>query len=113
MKLVRTYKDEQRVYFLTEYVNGADLFDVIRDIGLLNNDEARFYTACMLNIIMYLHEREIMYRDLKPENVMVGPDGYPKLIDFGTALICKDRTYTVVGTPHYMAPEVITGKGYE
>jgi cGMP-dependent protein kinase len=113
MKLIRTYKDEKRLYFLTEYVSGQDLFDVIRDIGLLKDEEAKFYTACLLTTIEYLHDRDIIYRDLKPENVMVGADGYPKLIDFGSAVICKDRTYTVVGTPHYMAPEMITGKGYE
>jgi len=83
MKLIRTYKDEKRVYFLTEFVNGIDLFDAIREIGLLKNEQAKFYAACLLNTIEYLHERDIMYRDLKPENVIIGQDGYPKLIDLG------------------------------
>ena len=72
MKLIRTYKDEKRIYFLTEFVNGIDLFDAIREIGLLNNEQAKFYAACLLNTIEYLHERDIMYRDLKPENVIIG-----------------------------------------
>mmetsp|Transcript_3225 Transcript_3225/g.2968 ORF Transcript_3225/g.2968 Transcript_3225/m.2968 type:complete len:145 (+) Transcript_3225:1-435(+) len=59
-----------------------------------------------------MHERDIVYRDLKPENIMIDEEGYPKLIDFGTAKIIQGRTYTIVGTPHYMAPEVILGKGY-
>lgn len=60
--------------------------------------------------------KNIIYRDLKPENVMVENDGYLKLIDMGTAKqLTQDkgfRTFTIIGTPHYMAPEVMKGKGY-
>jgi len=112
MKLVKTYKDDDRLYFLTEYIRGIELFDAIREIGLLNRYQAQFYTASMIMAMSYLHERNIVYRDLKPENIMVDEDGYIKVIDFGTAKIIEDRTYTIVGTPHYMAPEVVVGKGY-
>ena len=71
MKLVKTFKDEKRVYFLTEFVNGQDLFDVIRVLGLLKDADCKFYTACLLLILEHLHENSIVYRDLKPENVMV------------------------------------------
>ena len=112
LKLVRTFKDQRRIYFLTEFVRGLDLFDVLRQLNLVSDRDAKFYTACMILMFEHLHERDIIYRDLKPENVMVDDDGYPKLIDFGIAKIVQGRTYTVVGTPHYMAPEVIIGKGY-
>lgn len=112
LKLVRTFKDQKRIYFLTEFVRGLDLFDVLRQLNLVSDRDAKFYTACMILMFEHLHERDIIYRDLKPENVMVDDEGYPKLIDFGIAKIVQGRTYTVVGTPHYMAPEVIIGKGY-
>ncbi|OMJ89254.1 hypothetical protein SteCoe_8642 [Stentor coeruleus] len=112
LKLIKTFKDEKRVYFLLEYVRGEDLFDVIRDIGLLCDEDTKFYACCLLIILHHLHERDIVYRDLKPENVMVDEEGYLKLIDFGTSKIINGRTYTMIGTPHYMAPEIILGKGY-
>ena len=112
MKLVKTFKDPQRIYFLMEYIHGIDLFDAIREIGVVDNEQAKFFMGCLTLAIEHLAEKKIVHRDLKPENVMVDVDGYAKLIDFGTAKIMKSRTYTIVGTPHYMAPEVIRGKGY-
>ena len=111
-KLVKTYKDAKRVYFLLEYVHGLELSVVLRHVGLLSNADSQFYIASILHVLQYLHERDILYRDMKPENVMVDSNGYIKLIDFGTSKIVQGRTYTLVGTPHYMAPEVIVGKGY-
>ena len=113
VKLVKTLKDERFIYFLMELVKGKELFDVIRDIGLLNKEQTQFYGGCMLIAIEYLHERKFIYRDLKPENIMVTYDtGYIKIIDFGTSKKIIDRTSTIIGTPHYMAPEVILGEGY-
>ena len=107
-----SYKDDMKLYFLMEYVNGVDLFTAIRDIGLLSESDAQFYIGCLVLVLEHMHERDVLYRDLKPENVMLDEQGYPKLVDFGSAKWTTDRTYTVAGTPHYMAPEVISGKGY-
>lgn len=112
VKLVKTFKDDDRVYFLLEFVYGMDLFDVIRKMGLLNDQSTKFYIASLLLILEHLHERDVIYRDLKPENVMVDDEGYLRLIDFGTAAIVHGRAFTILGTPHYMAPEIISGKGY-
>lgn len=118
MKFVRSFRDDRCVYFLLEFIEGLELFDVIRQIGLLSTADSHFYIASMLLTIEYLHSNSIIYRDLKPENVMVDHAGYVKLIDMGTAKIMQSkvgslsRTFTIIGTPHYMAPEVISGKGY-
>ena len=69
----------------------------------------------MILAIEYLHSLQIIYRDIKPENIMVDGDGYTKLIDMGTAKrlsLESNRTFTIIGTPHYLAPEIIQGRGY-
>eukprot|EP00919_Chromeraceae_sp_WS-2016_P066271 GHVR01156813.1.p1 GENE.GHVR01156813.1~~GHVR01156813.1.p1 ORF type:complete len:331 (-),score=72.35 GHVR01156813.1:208-1200(-) len=112
IKLVRTFKDSSYVYFLTELVTGGELYEMIRNLGLLSLTQAKFFLGGMILAIEYLHSRGIAYRDLKPENVLLDHQGFVKLIDFGCAKKFTGRTYTLVGTPHYMAPEMILGKGY-
>ena len=113
VKLVKTLKDEKYIYFLMNYIKGKELFDIIRDIGLLNKFQTLFYGASIMLAVRYLHQRKFVFRDIKPENVMVCENGYIKIIDFGTAKAIEDgKTKTTLGTPHYMAPEMILGKGY-
>ena len=112
LKLVKNYEDTNNIYLLTEYVRGLDLFDLMRILNSITENDSKFYVACIILILEYLHERKIIYRDLKPENVRIDEDGYPKLIDFGTSKAISGRTYTIIGTPHYMAPEIILGQGY-
>lgn len=71
VKLVKTLKDNKYIFFLMEYIKGKELFDVIRDIGLLSKYQTQFYSCSLMLAIEYLHERSCVYRDIKPENVMV------------------------------------------
>jgi protein kinase A len=60
-----------------------------------------------------MHSRSIIYRDLKPENVMIDRDGYPVIVDLGFAKVVETKTYTLCGTPEYLAPEIILSKGHD
>jgi len=112
IKLVKYLKDENHIYILMEYLIGKELFYVIRDIGLLNKQQTQFYIASIMIAINDLHKKKFIYRDLKPENLIVLKNGYIKLIDFKTVKKLIDRTSTIIGTPQYMSPEVILGENY-
>jgi cGMP-dependent protein kinase len=116
MHLVKTFETKDSVYMLTELITGGELHAAIRTIPtVLSRAQCQFYGGSVVLVLEELHERNIVYRDLKPENVMLDAQGYLKLIDFGIAKKLeegKTRTFTMIGTPHYMAPEVMRGHGY-
>lgn len=70
VKLVKTLKDSQHIYFLMEHIRGKELFDTIREIGILNKYQTQFYGASMMLAVEYLHEKKFIYRDIKPENIL-------------------------------------------
>lgn len=99
LNLLTAFRDNHRIYLITEFIRGLDLFDTLRKLDIPSDKDTQFYISSLILALEYLHERNIVHRDLKPENVMIDEEGYPKLIDFGTATIIKGRTYTHVGTP--------------
>lgn len=101
-----THKDRKFLYLLFEYVPGGELFTRLRQKGRFETKTAVFYSCEIVCALEYLHSKSIVYRDLKPENILLGKDGHIKLTDMGFAKKCHDKTFTLCGTPEYLAPEV-------
>ena len=112
--LVSAFQDKDYVYMLMGLVQGGELYSVMhtRKSDHLPEEKARFYIAGIAEGLAYMHRRGYVYRDLKPENVMIDDEGYPVIVDFGFAKYVTSMTYTLCGTPLYLAPEVILSRGH-
>jgi protein kinase X len=97
---------------LLEYVCGGELFSVLRQFNKFDSKMAVFYAAEIVTALDYLHSHQIVYRDLKPENILLDAEGHLKLTDFGFAKKVTNKTFTLCGTPEYLAPEIIQAKGH-
>ena len=113
LKLHNTYQDSRYLYFLVELIRGGELFTLLRDLIALSEKMARFYAAGVIQGFEHMHGKNICYRDLKPENLLLNKDGYIKIVDLGLAKVVPDRTWTLCGTPEYLAPEVILNRGHD
>uniref|UniRef100_A0A0G4FDF9 Protein kinase domain-containing protein n=1 Tax=Chromera velia CCMP2878 TaxID=1169474 RepID=A0A0G4FDF9_9ALVE len=111
-KIGGSFQDQRYVYLIMEYVPGGELFTHLRRQGRFEDDVVRFYAGQVACIFEYLHKKNLIYRDLKPENILLDAKGYVKLTDFGFAKHVEYRTYTLCGTPEYIAPEVLLNKGH-
>ena len=110
------FQDSQNLYLLTEFMQGGELFFHLYREKRFNDDKAKFYLVEIILAIEFLHKKKMMYRDLKPENVLIDKNGHIKLTDFGLSKILskdKEKTYTICGTPQYLAPEILTCDGYD
>ncbi|XP_075462627.1 cGMP-dependent protein kinase 2 isoform X1 [Ascaphus truei] len=114
VKLYRTFKDNKYVYMLLEACLGGELWSILRDRGSFDEPTAKFCIGCVTEAFEYLHQIGVMYRDLKPENLLLDSEGYVKLVDFGFAkkILSGQKTWTFCGTPEYVAPEVILNRGH-
>ncbi|KAF6737454.1 cGMP-dependent protein kinase 2 [Oryzias melastigma] len=115
IRLFRTFRDSKYVYMLLEVCLGGELWTVLRDMSCFEEPTARFCIGCVLEAFDYLHSLGIVYRDLKPENLLLDAEGYVKMADFGFAkqIGIGRKTWTFCGTPEYVAPEVIMNKGHD
>ncbi|KAI8334743.1 kinase-like domain-containing protein [Chlamydoabsidia padenii] len=107
-----TFQDDVFLYMVMDYVPGGELFSVLRRSKRFPDHVAKFYAAEVILAIEYLHAKDIVYRDLKPENLLLDAHGHVKITDFGFAKHVPDVTWTLCGTPDYLAPEIIQSKGY-
>eukprot|EP00164_Ancoracysta_twista_P004427 GFYU01005975.1.p1 GENE.GFYU01005975.1~~GFYU01005975.1.p1 ORF type:complete len:352 (+),score=116.26 GFYU01005975.1:202-1257(+) len=106
------FQTEDKLYLIIDYVSGGELFFHLRRAGKFPLARAKFYVAQILLAIAHLHEADIIYRDLKPENLLIDNEGHAKVTDFGFAKMVEDRTFTLCGTPEYLAPEILENKGH-
>lgn len=102
-----SFQDDTFIYFLFEYICGGELFTLLRQQIKFEGEVIKFYSSQMVLCLEYLHGSNIAYRDIKPENILIDRKGYLKLTDFGFSKIILEKSYTMCGTPEYMAPEVI------
>jgi protein kinase A len=118
---IASFSDRDFLYLLLDYIPGGELFTYLRKFRRFDEEMARFYAAEIVLVLEYLHEAQggIAYRDMKPENLLLDAEGHIKLVDFGFAKRLGNNndehaveTYTLCGTPEYLAPEVIHNKGH-
>jgi cGMP-dependent protein kinase len=113
VKLVKTLKLNNWCFLLEEYIPGKNFGEYLDQRKHKENVyETKFFGANLFEIISYLNKRKIIHRDIKPSNIMLDSNGYLKLIDFGTSRKLKNYSETVIGTPNFIAPEILLGKGY-
>jgi len=113
VKLYATYNSDQSLYFLLEVALGGELYATYNRKKLHGSERhAKYYAAGVTFAFEHLHERFIIYRDLKPENVLLNEHGHPKLTDMGLAKFSIGKSYTVCGTPDYFSPELISSSGH-
>lgn len=131
VRLFATFKDKLNLYMLMEVCLGGELWTLLRDRGHFDESMTKFYVGCVCSAFDYLHQRNVIYRDLKPENMLLDSkfirlyfkslttnvdEGYIKLTDFGFAkklLPAGRKTWTFCGTPEYVAPEIILNRGHD
>ena len=94
------------------FMCGGELFTYLRMSGKFSTNTALFYTAEIVSAFSYLHSLHIVYRDLKPENILLDKEGHIVITDFGFSKKVPDITWTLCGTPEYLAPEIIKSKGH-
>ena len=115
IKLHWSFQSRKQLHFVMDFCAGGELFYHLHNVGRLNEEQAKFYFAEILLAIEYLHSRGIVYRDLKPENVLLDIDGHICLADFGLSkegMSLSNETNSFCGSPEYMSPEMLKQKGH-
>eukprot|EP01127_Copromyxa_protea_P013917 TRINITY_DN3790_c0_g1_i2.p1 TRINITY_DN3790_c0_g1~~TRINITY_DN3790_c0_g1_i2.p1 ORF type:complete len:630 (-),score=179.93 TRINITY_DN3790_c0_g1_i2:74-1963(-) len=114
VQLMDVFEDEEHYYVVMERVGGGELFDQIIDKGNYEEDEAAVLVHQVFSALAYLHSKGFAHRDIKPENLLFSDNNYDtlKIVDFGEAKFVGEGLTEYVGTPDYMAPEILKGQKY-
>ena len=108
VKLHYSFQTPTKIYLVMDYLSGGDLFHLLRKKKRFSLQTAKFYLAEVILALEYLHQNlKLIYRDLKPENILISGEGHLKITDFGLAKSSEQTCLSFVGTPEYVAPEVI------
>lgn len=113
VNLLATMQDEDSIYLIMEYISGGEIFSHLRQRNTFDLDTARYYVAQLITAISKLHSEGIAYRDIKPENLLLDKSGQLKMTDFGFAKKIDDISFTLCGTPEYLAPELVLNSGHD
>ena len=111
-----TYETSDKLYFVMDYMRSGDLYKFLKVKKRFKESAAKFYAACVVMALGFLHEKRIIYRDLKLENILMQNDGYINVADFGLSKFLEsedDKMRTFCGTRPYLAPEIICNKKYD
>jgi len=108
-----SFQTVDKIYFILDFVNGGELYSHMVKEVRFSELKAKFYAAEIVIALKTLHEAGIIYRDLKPNNILLDSQGHIKLIDFGLSKFLEpniEPTTSIVGTPNYIAPEILQKK---
>lgn len=114
-RLRYAFQTPEKLYLVLDFLSGGELFYHLKEETKFDVERAKFYTAQIVLALEHLHKNDIIYRDLKPENVVLDKFGHAVLTDFGLAktnITNAAPTYTFCGTPEYLAPEILKGQGH-
>ena len=115
VKMYFAFQNNKNVFLLLDYCAGGDLGRVLKKEKKFSEEVARIYICEVLLALEYLHSKNVMYRDLKPDNIMIDLYGHVKLVDFGLSKLNVDESYSsssFLGTHAYLAPEILAAKNY-
>ncbi|XP_031487220.1 CBL-interacting protein kinase 24-like [Nymphaea colorata] len=116
VRLHEVLASQTKIYIILEFVTGGELFDKIVHQGRLSERESRRYFQQLIDAVEYCHKKGVYHRDLKPENLLLDSQGNLKISDFGLSALRRqgvELLHTTCGTPNYVAPEVLSHKGYD
>jgi len=114
LRVLGYHRAEPNLYLMLEYAENGSLLKIIKDHGALSEQNAAVFTRQVLQALVYLHARGVIHRDLKAANILLNRRGDVKLADFGVAAVMSDtdKHFTIVGSPYWMAPEIIQATGH-
>ncbi|MCQ2821111.1 MAG: protein kinase [archaeon] len=112
--MVFCFQTEERIYFVMPFVRGGELFQHLKNEKIFSEEKVKLYAAMIGLGLGHIHQQGIIYRDIKPENILMDEEGYLKIADFGMAkiLIGNEKANSFCGTPEYLSPEIILGTGH-